>query len=192
MLVPCHSPRSAAHCATRRRLRVIASILSQERFDSRSALGRRICEEFSFADARGRPQLAGCMKALGALAERVADIVLPAAEGLGGGAPGAPAQHRCPRARRSSSASRADTGSRDRCRRGRGGPGPVEHADRTRAPARDDDLRGLPGPLPPSVRRTVGSGRRDLPPPRCEPRRATAGSDGTTPGAGAIFSASCA
>ena len=55
----------------------IASILSQERFDSRSALGRRICEEFSFADARGRPQLAGCMKALGALAERVPDIVLP-------------------------------------------------------------------------------------------------------------------
>ena len=55
----------------------IASILSQERFDSRSALGRRICEEFSFADARGRPQLAGCMKALGALTERVPDIVLP-------------------------------------------------------------------------------------------------------------------
>ena len=55
----------------------IASILSEERFDSRSALGRRICEEFSFADARGRPQLAGCMKALGALAERVPDIVLP-------------------------------------------------------------------------------------------------------------------
>ena len=55
----------------------IAAILSQERFDSRSALGRRVCEEFSFADARGRPQLAGCMKALGALAERVPDIVLP-------------------------------------------------------------------------------------------------------------------
>ena len=71
-----------------------------------------------------------------------------AAEGLGGAAPAAPAQHRCPRARRSSSASRADTGPRDRCRRARGGPGAVEHADRTRAPARDDDLRGLPGPLP--------------------------------------------
>ena len=55
----------------------VASILSRERFDSRSALGRRICEEFSFTDARGRPQLAGCMKALGALAERVPDIVLP-------------------------------------------------------------------------------------------------------------------
>ena len=55
----------------------VASILSRERFDSRSALGRRICEEISFTDARGRPQLAGRMKALGALAERVPDIVLP-------------------------------------------------------------------------------------------------------------------
>ena len=35
----------------------IAGILSRERFDSRSALGRRICEEFSFLDARGRPGL---------------------------------------------------------------------------------------------------------------------------------------
>ena len=55
----------------------IASILSHEQFDSRRALGRRVCGEFSFFDARGRPQLAGCMKALGALAERVPDIVLP-------------------------------------------------------------------------------------------------------------------
>ena len=57
----------------------IAAILSQEQFESRSALGRRICSEFSFFDATGRPQLAGCMKALSALAEREADIVLPAA-----------------------------------------------------------------------------------------------------------------
>ncbi len=55
----------------------IALILSRESFDSRSALGRRVCEEFSFKDALGRPQLAGCMKALGALAERVPGIVLP-------------------------------------------------------------------------------------------------------------------
>ena len=32
MLVPCHSPRSAAHCGTRRLVARIASILSQERF----------------------------------------------------------------------------------------------------------------------------------------------------------------
>ena len=55
----------------------ISAILSQEQFDSRSDLGRRICEEFSFIDVRGRPQLAGCMKALGALAERVPGIALP-------------------------------------------------------------------------------------------------------------------
>ena len=55
----------------------ISAILAQEQFDSRSDLGRRICEEFSFLDVRGRPQLAGCMKALGALAERVPGIVLP-------------------------------------------------------------------------------------------------------------------
>ena len=55
----------------------IASILSRERFDSRSALGRRVCAEFAFTDALGRPQLAGCMKALGELAERVPGIVLP-------------------------------------------------------------------------------------------------------------------
>ncbi|MCY4320436.1 MAG: hypothetical protein OXE76_14920 [Alphaproteobacteria bacterium] len=60
----------------------IAAILSQEQFESRSALGRRICREFSFFDTTGRPQLAGCMKALSALAERGADIVLPAAQAL--------------------------------------------------------------------------------------------------------------
>ena len=114
------------------------------------------------------------------------------AEGLGGGAPGAPARDRCPRARRSSSASHADTGPRDHCRRGRGAPGPVEHADRTRAPARDDDLRGLPGPLPRwfgarlagggGIRRRRAAGRGARPLDRM----------GTMPGAEAIFSASCA
>ena len=55
----------------------IASILSREEFGSRRALGRRICAEFSFFDAAGRPQLAGCMKALASLAERRPEIVLP-------------------------------------------------------------------------------------------------------------------
>ena len=55
----------------------IAAILSRERFDSRSAPGRRIREEFPFTDARGRLQVAGCMKALAALAGKVPDIVLP-------------------------------------------------------------------------------------------------------------------
>ncbi len=44
---------------------------SQERFDSRSALGRRVCEEFSLFDAAGRLRLAGCMKALAVLAGSV-------------------------------------------------------------------------------------------------------------------------
>ena len=55
----------------------VAAIPSRESFESRSALGRRVCEEFSFLDARGRPQLAGCMKAFADLAGRVPDIVLP-------------------------------------------------------------------------------------------------------------------
>ena len=55
----------------------IVAILSQEQFDSRRALGRRICEEFSFVDATGRFRVAGCMKALATLAEGSPEIVLP-------------------------------------------------------------------------------------------------------------------
>ncbi len=54
-----------------------AEILSRKGFDSRSALGRRVCGEFPFLDARGRPQLSGCLKALADLAERVPGIGLP-------------------------------------------------------------------------------------------------------------------
>ncbi len=61
----------------RARSRIIA-ILSQENFDSRRALGRRICAEFSFVDAVGRLQVAGCLKALSSLAEESPDLVLPA------------------------------------------------------------------------------------------------------------------
>ena len=31
---------------------------------SRTEVGRRVCQRFGFHDALGRPQLAGCMKAL--------------------------------------------------------------------------------------------------------------------------------
>ena len=55
----------------------IASLLSFEQLDSRSALGRRVCEEFAFADARSRLQVADCLRALTALAERRPEIVLP-------------------------------------------------------------------------------------------------------------------
>ncbi|MDE2826716.1 MAG: IS4 family transposase [Bacteroidota bacterium] len=59
----------------------IAAILSQEQFDSRGALGRRVCAEFDFLDHSGRPQLAGCLKALRHLEQTSEGIVLPAAGG---------------------------------------------------------------------------------------------------------------
>lgn len=58
----------------------IAEILLQERFESRHALGRRLCEEFDFMDRRGRGQLAGCLKALRVLEQRSDAIVLPPAQ----------------------------------------------------------------------------------------------------------------
>ena len=57
----------------------IAEILLHERFESRHALGRRLCEEFDFLDHRGRGQLAGCLKALRILEQRSDAIVLPPA-----------------------------------------------------------------------------------------------------------------
>ena len=59
----------------------VAAILALERFPSRMALGRRICEEFGFQDARGRWQLAGCLKALRVMAGRSQRISLPAPAG---------------------------------------------------------------------------------------------------------------
>ena len=55
----------------------VVRILSQEEFPSRRALGRRICAEFDFHDHRGRPQLAGCLKALRRLERDREQIVLP-------------------------------------------------------------------------------------------------------------------
>jgi len=55
----------------------IASILEREKFDSRSAFGRRICREFSFYSATGRPQLAGCMRALAEIGRDTGEFALP-------------------------------------------------------------------------------------------------------------------
>ena len=66
--------RSLRGAAARSR---IVAILSRERFDSRRALSRRVCEEFSFVDAAGRLQVAGCLKALTALAGGTPELVLP-------------------------------------------------------------------------------------------------------------------
>ena len=57
--------------------RAAVSILTRGRFDCRSALGCRICEEFSFTGARGHIRHAACTKALAAMTEKVAAIVPP-------------------------------------------------------------------------------------------------------------------
>ena len=56
----------------------LEQILAQSNGASRSAVGRRVCEVFDFADQQGRLQLSGCMKALRAL-EGAGEIQLPAA-----------------------------------------------------------------------------------------------------------------
>ncbi len=45
----------------------LQDLLAQAGSASRTEMGRRVCQAFGFHDARGRPQLAGCMKALRAL-----------------------------------------------------------------------------------------------------------------------------
>ncbi len=37
-------------------------IVAQEALNNRAAVGRRVCAEFGFVDARGSAQLAGCLK----------------------------------------------------------------------------------------------------------------------------------
>ncbi len=74
----------------------VTEILSRERFDTRSALGRRVCGEFPFVDARGRPQLSGCLKAHGRPGRTRAGHRATAAEGAGGDGRAAPARRRGP------------------------------------------------------------------------------------------------
>ena len=56
-------------------------IVSQEALNNRAAVGRRVCAEFGFVDARGSVQLAGCLKALNTL-HKARRIALPAAMGF--------------------------------------------------------------------------------------------------------------
>ena len=51
-------------------------IVAQGAFASRAALGREVCAQFGFVDARGTAQLAGCLKAL-AMLETARQIALP-------------------------------------------------------------------------------------------------------------------
>ncbi len=48
----------------------LKDLLAEPGGASRTELGRRVCQRFGFLDALGRPQLAGCMKALRALQAR--------------------------------------------------------------------------------------------------------------------------
>ena len=52
-------------------------IVTQGGFDSRAALGREVCAQLGFVDARGTAQLAGCLKALAVL-DTAGQITLPA------------------------------------------------------------------------------------------------------------------
>ena len=42
----------------------LQALMNAENFENRSAIGRRVCEDFGFYDARGQVQLIGCMKVL--------------------------------------------------------------------------------------------------------------------------------
>ena len=54
----------------------ILTILEENQGVSRSAIAVQVCERFELLNARGKPQQAGCMKALREL-ERAGQIVLP-------------------------------------------------------------------------------------------------------------------
>ena len=54
----------------------IQRLLAEKQLSTRTAVGRRVCQEFGFYDARGRQQLASCLKVLNHL-ERRQQIALP-------------------------------------------------------------------------------------------------------------------
>ena len=54
----------------------LSALIASESFPHRTALANRVCSEFGFEDARGRPQLATCLKALRTLHDR-GSIQLP-------------------------------------------------------------------------------------------------------------------
>ena len=54
----------------------LSALIASESFPHRTALANRVCTEFGFVDARGRPQLATCLKALRTLHDR-GSIQLP-------------------------------------------------------------------------------------------------------------------
>ncbi len=58
-------------------IEVIRELLARKEHESRSSVAESICQHFGFLDARGRSQIAGCVKALREL-ERAGHFALPA------------------------------------------------------------------------------------------------------------------
>ena len=58
-------------------IEVVRTLLNSQAHKNRASLGKTVCQHFNFSDARGRPQIGGCIKALREL-ERVGHFVLPA------------------------------------------------------------------------------------------------------------------
>ena len=121
-------------------------IVSQESLNNRAAVGRRVCAEFGFVDARGSAQLAGLSQGAQHAAQGGADCVAGVAARRG----------------RADAAAfrRAGGGGHGGAGYGGGGRGVVAGAGRARraapgveylaalrASAGDDDLCGLPGSL---------------------------------------------
>lgn len=60
-----------------RSIEVVRTLLNSKAHKNRASLSKTVCQHFNFHDARGRPQIGGCVKALREL-ERVGYFVLPA------------------------------------------------------------------------------------------------------------------
>ena len=58
-------------------IEVVRTLLNSQAHKNRASLSRTVCQHFNFHDARGRPQIGGCVKALREL-ERVGHFILPA------------------------------------------------------------------------------------------------------------------
>ena len=58
-------------------IEVVRSLLNSQVHKNRASVSKAVCHHFNFSDARGRPQIGGCVKALREL-ERVGHFVLPA------------------------------------------------------------------------------------------------------------------
>lgn len=57
-------------------IEVVRTLLESQSHKNRASVSRAVCHHFNFSDARGRPQIGGCVKALREL-ERIGHFVLP-------------------------------------------------------------------------------------------------------------------